>query len=51
MFRLFQSALGTNPISVVAPASQGETFYLDMATTAVSVGKVKIAMILFNIYF
>ncbi|KOB58249.1 Uncharacterized protein OBRU01_24687 [Operophtera brumata] len=34
-----QSALGTNPLSVVAPASNGETFYLDMATTAVAVGK------------
>ncbi|KAJ0173991.1 hypothetical protein K1T71_010137 [Dendrolimus kikuchii] len=36
-----QPALGTNPISVVAPASQGETFYLDMATTAVAVGKIE----------
>lgn len=37
---IFQSALGTNPISVVANASNNETFYLDMATTAVAVGKV-----------
>ncbi|XP_028166929.1 uncharacterized protein LOC114357507 isoform X1 [Ostrinia furnacalis] len=36
-----QSALGTNPMSVVAPASQGESFYLDMATTAVAVGKIE----------
>ncbi|VVC96666.1 unnamed protein product [Leptidea sinapis] len=36
-----QSALGTNPISVVAPGSDSETFYLDMATTAVSVGKIE----------
>lgn len=36
----FQSALGTNPLAVVAPASGGEMFYLDMATTAVAVGKV-----------
>ncbi|KAH9635841.1 hypothetical protein HF086_002401 [Spodoptera exigua] len=35
-----QAALGTNPLSVVAPASKGESFYLDMATTAVAVGKV-----------
>ncbi|KPJ10482.1 Malate dehydrogenase [Papilio machaon] len=34
-----QSALGTNPIAVVAPAENGESFYLDMATTAVAVGK------------
>ncbi|KAL0820210.1 hypothetical protein ABMA28_006133 [Loxostege sticticalis] len=36
-----QAALGTNPISVVAPASHGESFYLDMATTAVAVGKIE----------
>ncbi|XP_037962310.2 uncharacterized oxidoreductase YjmC [Plutella xylostella] len=36
-----ESALGTNPIAVVAPAAQGETFYLDMATTAVAVGKIE----------
>ncbi|CAH0590106.1 unnamed protein product [Chrysodeixis includens] len=36
-----QSALGTNPIAVVAPAAQGESFYLDMATTAVAVGKIE----------
>ncbi|XP_026320620.1 uncharacterized protein LOC113230755 [Hyposmocoma kahamanoa] len=36
-----QSALGTNPISVVANASENETFYLDMATTAVAVGKIE----------
>uniref|UniRef100_A0A2A4JTQ6 Malate dehydrogenase n=2 Tax=Heliothis virescens TaxID=7102 RepID=A0A2A4JTQ6_HELVI len=36
-----QSALGTNPLSVVAQASQGESFYLDMATTAVAVGKIE----------
>lgn len=36
-----QAALGTNPISVVAPASDGESFYLDMATTAVAVGKIE----------
>ncbi|KAG6454803.1 uncharacterized oxidoreductase YjmC [Manduca sexta] len=36
-----KSALGTNPLSVVAPASKGEMFYLDMATTAVAVGKLE----------
>ncbi|XP_053614150.1 uncharacterized oxidoreductase YjmC isoform X2 [Plodia interpunctella] len=39
-----QSALGTNPLSVVAPASQGESFYLDMATTAVAVGKIEMQL-------
>ncbi|KAI8419893.1 hypothetical protein MSG28_008518 [Choristoneura fumiferana] len=37
-----KAALGTNPISVVAPGSNGETLYVDMATTAVSVGKIEI---------
>ncbi|XP_004922450.1 uncharacterized protein LOC114239958 [Bombyx mandarina] len=36
-----KAALGTNPLSVVAPASKGESFYLDMATTAVAVGKIE----------
>ncbi|RVE46248.1 hypothetical protein evm_009138 [Chilo suppressalis] len=39
-----QAALGTNPLSVVAPASQGESFYLDMATTAVAVGKIEMQL-------
>ncbi|XP_038211481.1 uncharacterized oxidoreductase YjmC-like isoform X2 [Zerene cesonia] len=39
-----KAALGTNPLSVVAPASAGETFYLDMATTAVAVGKIEMQM-------
>ncbi|XP_041984817.1 uncharacterized oxidoreductase YjmC-like isoform X2 [Aricia agestis] len=39
-----QAALGTNPISVVAPASKSETFYLDMATTSVAVGKIEMQM-------
>ncbi|XP_014364584.2 uncharacterized oxidoreductase YjmC [Papilio machaon] len=33
-------ALGTNPIAFVAPGCNNEYFYLDFATTAVSVGKV-----------
>lgn len=36
------SALGTNPISFAAPASRGDRFVLDMATTAVALGKVEI---------
>lgn len=36
-----EAALGTNPIACVAPASQNESFYLDMATTTVSVGKIE----------
>ncbi|XP_039759202.1 uncharacterized oxidoreductase YjmC-like [Pararge aegeria] len=39
-----KAALGTNPLSVVAPAADGETFYLDMATTAVAVGKIEMQM-------
>ncbi|XP_026763494.2 uncharacterized oxidoreductase YjmC-like isoform X1 [Galleria mellonella] len=39
-----KQALGTNPLSVVAPASQGESFYLDMATTAVAVGKIEMQL-------
>ncbi|XP_063220874.1 uncharacterized oxidoreductase YjmC-like isoform X2 [Bacillus rossius redtenbacheri] len=38
------AALGTNPISVAAPASQGDSFVLDMATTAVAVGKIEMQM-------
>lgn len=37
-----QAALGTNPISFAAPASNGDSFVLDMATTAVAVGKIEI---------
>ncbi|XP_068620552.1 uncharacterized oxidoreductase YjmC-like [Battus philenor] len=33
-------ALGTNPIAFAAPGCEGENFNLDIATTAVSVGKV-----------
>lgn len=37
-----EAALGTNPISVGAPAENGDGFVLDMATTAVAVGKIEI---------
>lgn len=35
-----EAALGTNPLSVAAPAKDGDSFVLDMATTTVAVGKV-----------
>lgn len=36
-----QCTLGTNPISVAAPARGGDSFVLDMATSAVALGKVR----------
>ncbi|KAI1728874.1 malate/L-lactate dehydrogenase domain-containing protein [Ditylenchus destructor] len=42
--RSAQVGLGTNPISVVAPAERpGDSFALDMATTTVALGKVELA--------
>ncbi|KAI1721674.1 malate/L-lactate dehydrogenase domain-containing protein [Ditylenchus destructor] len=42
--RSAQVGLGTNPISVVAPAERsGDNFALDMATTTVALGKVELA--------
>lgn len=40
--RSMKSALGTNPISLAAPANNGDSFVLDMATTAVAVGKIEL---------
>jgi hypothetical protein len=40
--RAKQEVLGTNPICVAAPAKDGDSFVLDMATTAVALGKVKL---------
>lgn len=40
--RSTKAALGTNPISVSAPAKDGDSFQLDMATTAVAVGKIEL---------
>ncbi|XP_054278135.1 uncharacterized oxidoreductase YjmC-like [Macrosteles quadrilineatus] len=37
-----KSALGTNPISLAAPGENGDSFVLDMATTAVAVGKIEV---------
>jgi len=35
--------LGTNPISLAAPGRDGDSFVLDMATSAVALGKIEIA--------
>ncbi|KAF7283894.1 hypothetical protein GWI33_022725 [Rhynchophorus ferrugineus] len=37
------ATLGTNPLSLGAPANNGDSFVLDMATTAVAVGKIELA--------
>ncbi|XP_063421217.1 uncharacterized oxidoreductase YjmC-like isoform X2 [Mytilus trossulus] len=34
--------LGTNPLSLAAPANNGDSFVLDMATTAVALGKAEL---------
>ena len=39
-FTYFQPTLGTNPISLFAPAKDGDSFELDMATSSVALGKV-----------
>jgi LDH2 family malate/lactate/ureidoglycolate dehydrogenase len=36
-------AMGTDPISVAAPAANGDSFVLDMAITTVALGKVEMA--------
>jgi LDH2 family malate/lactate/ureidoglycolate dehydrogenase len=40
--RSMEAGLGTNPISFAAPADKDDSFVLDMATTAVAVGKIEI---------
>ncbi|XP_036391576.1 uncharacterized oxidoreductase YjmC-like [Megalops cyprinoides] len=40
--RAKECTLGTNPISVAAPANNGDSFVLDMATSAVALGKVEL---------
>lgn len=40
--RAVQPSLGTNPIACAAPANNGDSFVLDMATTAVALGKIEI---------
>ncbi|XP_067004736.2 uncharacterized oxidoreductase YjmC [Anabrus simplex] len=40
--RAKDAAMGANPLAVAAPAKDGDAFVLDMATTAVAVGKVEV---------
>ncbi|KAL0967870.1 hypothetical protein UPYG_G00258720 [Umbra pygmaea] len=40
--RAKECTLGTNPISVAAPANNGDSFVLDMATSAVALGKIEL---------
>uniref|UniRef100_A0A3Q0SEA3 Malate dehydrogenase n=1 Tax=Amphilophus citrinellus TaxID=61819 RepID=A0A3Q0SEA3_AMPCI len=40
--RAKECTLGTNPMSVAAPAKDGDSFVLDMATSAVALGKVEL---------
>jgi LDH2 family malate/lactate/ureidoglycolate dehydrogenase len=35
--------LGTNPLSLAAPANEGDSFVLDMAASVVAIGKIEIA--------
>ncbi|XP_008282211.1 uncharacterized protein LOC103358850 [Stegastes partitus] len=37
-----ECTLGTNPLSVAAPAAGGDSFVLDMATSAVALGKIEL---------
>ena len=37
---VYQVTVGTNPLSVAAPGKEGDSFVLDMATSAVALGKV-----------
>ena len=37
---MLQPCLGTNPIALGAPGNDGDSFVLDMATSAVALGKV-----------
>lgn len=40
--RSMEAGLGTNPLSFAAPSDNGDSFVLDMATTAVAYGKIEI---------
>lgn len=42
--RAKSSALGTNPLTLAAPGKDGDSFVLDMATTAVALGKVQFSI-------
>ena len=39
-----EKALGTNPIAFAAPATNGDCFVLDMATSTAAVGKVELCL-------
>lgn len=39
-FSVFKPSIGTNALSVAAPGRAGDSFLLDMATSAVAFGKV-----------
>merc|ERR1711976_104182 len=41
--RARKPTLGTNPISLFAPAKDGDSFELDMATSSVALGKIELA--------
>ncbi|XP_064624718.1 uncharacterized oxidoreductase YjmC-like [Lineus longissimus] len=41
--RAKQAVLGTNPLTLAAPAKKGDPFVLDMATSAVALGKIELA--------
>ena len=41
--RARKPTLGTNPISLAAPGVNGDSFVLDMATSAVALGKIELA--------
>ena len=43
--------MGTNPLSVAAPGKNGDSFVLDMATSAVALGKVRLEFITKTKYF
>ncbi|KAJ7998249.1 hypothetical protein DPEC_G00220660 [Dallia pectoralis] len=40
--RAKECTLGTNPLSVAAPANNGDSFVLDMATSTVALGKIEL---------
>lgn len=48
---IFQAFFGSNPLSVAAPAQDGDSFVLDMATSVVALGKVIIINIISSKFF
>lgn len=42
--RAKEKALGTNPIAFAAPATNGDCFVLDMATSTAAIGKVELCL-------